>query len=252
MTLERFRWEMKVFDLWPSNSMVASSGKGPIAVMIGTKRAQEVLILRVGVHPEHQRQEHGLHLLTSLSQKLAVLGPERLVMEVPRSIPGLDAFARAAGYREEASFTTFLRPSGAADPVPEEWILPVTVTELLEQDLLSEKPDHCWQRSLLTLKNRGDELEGLAWVSPERLEAFILFSPPEDGSEIEILAMDGPSGERREFFLGLLLRSLVGRYAVPLKVPRLVAGDPAEGLLRSLGFEAVSFHDRFAARATPA
>ena len=252
MTLERFRWEMKAFDLWPSNSMVASSGQGPIAVMIGTKRAEEVSILRLGVHPDHQRQEHGLHLLTSLSQKLAVLGPERLIMEVPRSIPGLRAFARAASYREEGALTTFVRPAGGVEPVPEDWMIPVTVDELLEQDLLAEEPGSCWQCSWRTLKNRADELQGLAWVSPERLEAFVLFSPPEEAPEIEILAMGGSAGERQEFFLGLLLRSLVNRFPLPSRVSRLPVGDPSEGLLRSLGFEAISIYDRFAARATPA
>lgn len=252
MTLERFRWEMKSFDLWPSNSMVASSGQGPIAVMIGTKRTDQVSILRLGVHPDHQRQEHGLHLLTSLSQKLAVLGPERLVMEVPRSIPGLRSFARAASYREEAVLTTYVRPAAAVEPVPEDWMVPVTVAELVEQDLLAESPGSCWQRSRQTLKNRADELQGLAWVSPERLEAFVLFSAPEEAPEIEVLAWGGAPGERQEFFLGLLLRSLASRFHLPMKVSRVSVGDPKEGLLRSLGFEAVSIYDRFAARATPA
>ena len=105
MTVERFRDEMKFLDVWPSNCLVASTDGGPVAVLIGTKRTFEVAVLRLGVHPGHQRQGHGLHLLTSLSQKLAVLGPERLVAEVPRSRPGAVELFAAAGYVREATFT---------------------------------------------------------------------------------------------------------------------------------------------------
>lgn len=252
MTLERFRWEMKTYDLWPSNSMIASSGHGPIAVMIGTKRAHEVLLLRIGVHPDHLRQEHGLHLLTSLSQKLAVLGPERLVMEVPRAIPGLDSFARAAGYAREISLTTFVRAPGDVEPVPEEWIFPVSLEELVESDLLPEDRDLCWQRSHQTLKNRKEELTGLAWITPERLEAFVLFAPSADAQGVDVLAMGGPRGERQETFLAFLLRCLASRTEGPVQVPRLASGAREEDCLESLGFERKLIHDRFVATATPA
>ncbi|HEX6201845.1 MAG TPA: GNAT family N-acetyltransferase, partial [Thermoanaerobaculia bacterium] len=81
---DSFRRGMREIDLWPSNSMVALDTAGePLAVMIGTKRPDAVAVHRLGVRPDHLRQGHGLHLLTSLSQKLAVLGPDRLVAEVP-------------------------------------------------------------------------------------------------------------------------------------------------------------------------
>jgi ribosomal protein S18 acetylase RimI-like enzyme len=95
---ESFRRGMREIDLWPSNSMVALDTDGePVAVMIGTKRADEVAVHRLGVRPDHLRRGHGVHLLTSLSQKLAVLGPERLVAEVPEDRPAALACFAVAG-----------------------------------------------------------------------------------------------------------------------------------------------------------
>ena len=88
MTLDRFRWEMKVLDVWPSSCMVAREDGRPIGVLIGAKRESATRIHRLVVHPEHRRQGHASHLLTSLSQKLAVLGPPRLVAEVPTDAEG--------------------------------------------------------------------------------------------------------------------------------------------------------------------
>ncbi|MEE8586660.1 MAG: GNAT family N-acetyltransferase, partial [Acidobacteriota bacterium] len=78
LTLDNFQREVRELNVWPSNCMIAWRGEEPIAVSIATKREREVLVQRVGVRPGHQRQGHGLHLVTSLSQKLAVLGPSRL------------------------------------------------------------------------------------------------------------------------------------------------------------------------------
>ena len=252
MTVEAFRQEMKDFDLWPSNSMVASTGKGPIAVMIGTKRAHEVLILRLGVLPEHRREGHGSHMLTSLSQKLAVLGPERLVVEAPRRVQ-LDAFLRAANYTFETTWVDYSRPAGEVEPVPDGWTLPISVDELVAEGLLQRRSGRPWIRSYETLLQRKDDLQGLAIASPERLEAFLVFDPsPTVSGALEVLALECVEGGRQDVFLGVLLRALASRSGGALALPRLSDDEVPASVLDAAGFVAGESYDRYGAKATPA
>ena len=88
MTVERFKGLIRELDLWCSSCMVASDEAGrPIGVLLAGKREQEKenLIWAVGTHPDHLRQGHARHLMTSLSSKLAILGPPRLLAELPRT-----------------------------------------------------------------------------------------------------------------------------------------------------------------------
>lgn len=251
MTIEDFRQEMKDLDLWPSNCMVASSGQGPVAVMIGTKRASEVLILRLGVLPDHRRQGHGSHMLTSLSQKLFVLGPERLVFEAPRKLH-LEDFLKASGYSFELTFVDYHRPAGGAEPVPEEWTLPVTVDELVEHDLLRAGEERSWCRSYETLINRKEELEGLAIASPERLEAFLLFDPSTVGSgRLSVFGLGGQDSEQRDVFIGLLIRALASRSGLVLDLPRLYDGEVSASVLEAAGFQPGESYDRYISSAIP-
>ncbi len=249
MTVERYREEMKELDVWPSNSMVASSEGGPVAVLIGTKRTREVLISRVGVLSDHQRQGHGGHLLNSLSQKLAVLGPERLIAEVPRSLPGIADFFEASDYRYETTYTDYERPAASVEPVPDEWILPTTVTELTDQEILEPERHVAWERATETLVNRREDLEGLAIASAERLEAYILYDQQEERTDV--VALGGRDSEQRDLFLGLLLRALAARTEAALRVPKLAPDEVPATVLESLGFVAGEQYDRYAAVATP-
>lgn len=252
MTVEAFRQEMKDIDLWPSNSMVASTSQGPIAVMIGTKRAHEVLILRLGVLPEHRRQGHGSHMLTSLSQKLAVLGPERLVVEAPRRLQ-LDAFLRAANYTFETTLVDYHRPVGEVEPVPDGWTLPISVDELMAEGLLERHGGRAWCRSHETLLARKDDLRGLAIASPERLEAFLLFDPsPTPSGALAVLALECLDGARRDLFSGVLLRALATRRDGALELPRLGDGEVPVSVLEAAGFKEGESYDRYCATATPA
>lgn len=252
MTVERYRDEMKYLDVWPSNCLVASTDDGPVAVLIGTKRPTEVSILRVGVCPGHERQGHGEHLLTSLSHKLAVLGPERLVAEVPRALDALEFFA-AAGYRPEATYTDYLRPDAPADPVPEGLVIPITVDELDDHGLLQIAGGVAWERRRETLVNRKkDEIEGIAIVSPECVEAFLLHRIADDASSVDVVAAGARDAEQQELFFGLLLRHLVGETALPLQFPRLLDGEFPESVLRVWSFEAGETYDLVSAEATPA
>ena len=90
------RW-IRDLQVWCSSCMVAFAGSAPIGVLIGAKRASATLVHSVAVHPDHVRQGHGRHLLTSLGSKLAILGPPRIVAEVPETLAPARALFSACG-----------------------------------------------------------------------------------------------------------------------------------------------------------
>lgn len=246
LTVERFRAEMKELGVWPSNSLVAMAGEEPIAVLIGTKRDREALVLRIGVRPGHQRRGHGGHLLASLGQKLAVLGPPRLVAEVPHDLPGAAEFFEAAGYEREASYVDWTRDAAQMDAVPDELAVPAAAAELVADDLLEIGDGVAWERSRETVAASCESLRGLAVATPERVEAGLLVR-----GEADVVAFGARTPENRELFLGFLLRALAGENRM-VRIPKLSEGELPRAVLEGLGFEPGRRFARYAAAATPA
>jgi GNAT superfamily N-acetyltransferase len=195
MTPAAFKRSIRDLQVWCSSCMVAFSGSDPIGVLIGAKRPSATLVHRIAVHPDHCRQGHGRHLLASLGSKLAILGPPRIVAEVPESlVPACDLFS-ASGYVREALLTDYV-PGGLALTLrqaqghPERsrgmsghgdaarvegFVIPVTVDDLAANGLLEAHPQVCWERSVETLTARKDDIAGLAVASDERIEAYLLY-----------------------------------------------------------------------------
>ena len=88
--------------------MVAFSGSDPIGVLIGAKRPSGTLVHKIAVHPDHRRQGHGRHLLDSLGSKLAILGPPRMIAEVPETLAPACGLFSASGYVREALLTDYV------------------------------------------------------------------------------------------------------------------------------------------------
>lgn len=111
LTVDAFKRLVRGIDLWTSSCMVAIAGDEPIGVLLAGKREHENLVYRIGVHPDHVGREHGSHLLTSLSQKLAILGPRRIVVELPEEQPGWRTFFERSGFafEGEAALEALLR-----------------------------------------------------------------------------------------------------------------------------------------------
>src|SRR5919107_874281 len=107
MTAMAFKRSIRDLQVWCSSCMVAFSGSDPIGVMIGAKRASGTLIHTIAVHPDHRRQGHGRHLLTSLSSKLAILGPPRIIAEVPATLVAAGGLFSATGYLRDAVLTDY-------------------------------------------------------------------------------------------------------------------------------------------------
>ena len=152
MTPAAFKQSIRRLQVWCSSCMVAFAGSDPIGVRIGAKRPSGTLVHKIAVHPDHRRQGHGRHLLTSLSSKLAILGPPRMVSEVPETLTSACELFSAAGYVEEALLTDYVmdgpalseRASGAAGGTRVEgFVIPVTVDDLAANGLLDVPDGGC-------------------------------------------------------------------------------------------------------------
>ncbi len=267
VTPATFKRSIRDLQVWCSSCMVAFQGSDPIAVLIGAKRPSGTLIHKIAVHPDHCRQGHGRHLLTSLSSKLAILGPPRMLAEVPETLVATCALLSATGYVQEALLTDYVfqredktiggrvfRPGndvGAKPPGLEDgFVIPVTIDDLAANDLLGETdPQVCWERSVETLTARKDEIAGLAVASDERIEAYLLYVIGEEGTEIMSLRSFIEDGGAR---LMQLLSQLRAQGLGTFQFPKVHPAEISTELLETLGFRAAGGHRLYSARARSA
>jgi len=245
MTPETFKRSIRDLQVWCSSCMVAFAGADPIAVLIGAKRTSGTLIHKIAVHPDHLRQGHGRHLLTSLSSKLSILGPPRMFAEVPENnAPTRELFA-ACGYVQEAVLTDYVFDCPVPGQRVEGFVIPVTVDDLAANDLLpgADQP-MCWERSVETLTARKDETEGLAVASDERIEAFVLRL--KDGEILSMRSFVEDDGARLKQLLSQL--SAPG----PFRIRRVHPAEFSNGLMDVLGFRPAGVHVLYAAKARSA
>jgi len=180
-TPDSFKRSIRDLQVWCSSCMVAFADADPIGVLIGAKRSTGTLIYRIAVHPDHLRQGHARHMLASLGSKLAILGPPRIVAEVPAAREPASRLFAAAGFTTEAVLTDYVLESEAGGAREAgrhgRLLIPVTIDDLAANGLLEEMTVHtCWERSHETLTARKSEIEGLAIASDERIEAFVLYT----------------------------------------------------------------------------
>jgi GNAT superfamily N-acetyltransferase len=138
ITVEDFKRGIREIGLWSSSCMVAFEGDEPIGVLIAAKRDGEAnYVHRLAVKPGWERQGHGRHLLTSLVDKAAILGPPRVVAEIPAEWTEIRGFFERSGFVGEARYADFVRaetaPSGrAADDPRAALVIPIGFDELVE------------------------------------------------------------------------------------------------------------------------
>jgi GNAT superfamily N-acetyltransferase len=245
LTPAAFKRSIRDLQVWCSSCMVAFSGSDPIGVLIGAKRSSGTLIHRIAVHPDHRRQGHGRHLLTSLGSKLAILGPPRIIAEVPEALAGASGLFNASGYVQETVLTDYVWQGEAkGSNVPalnDSFVIPVTVDDLAANGLLAEDyPQTCWERSVETLTARKDEIEGLAVASEERIEAYLLYIKDAEIVSLRTFVEDGGAGLKQ-----LLSRLGMGTF----RFPKVHPAEISKEFLETLGFRPAGGHRLYAARA---
>jgi GNAT superfamily N-acetyltransferase len=245
LTPTAFKRSIRDLQVWCSSCMVAFSGSDPIGVLIGAKRPSGTLVHRIAVHPDHRRQGHGRHLLTSLGSKLAILGPPRVVAEVPETFEAACRLFEASGYVRDAVLTdhvldTVGRNFSSADAG--RFVIPVTIDDLAANGLLEEThPQACWERSVETLTARKDEIAGLAVASDERIEAYLLYMQRDVGAEIVALRSMVEDG-------GARLNQLLSRLGTGIvRFPKVHPEEISKELLETLGFRPADTHLLYAA-----
>jgi GNAT superfamily N-acetyltransferase len=259
ITPAAFKRSIRDLQVWCSSCMVAFSGSDPIGVLIGAKRPTGTLIHKIAVHPDHRRQGHGRHLLASLSSKLAILGPPRIVAEVPETLAPASALLSTSGYVQEALLTDYVlereeNDSRAAAGTPDDYqgrfVIPVTVDDLAANDLVAEAhPQFCWERSVETLTARKNDIEGLAVASDERIEAYLLHvkcADREGTREIVSLRSFVDDGGAR---LKTQLSRIHAGGVRTFRFPKVHPAEISEELLATLGFRPSGRHLLYAARA---
>jgi len=245
MTPAAFKRSIRDLQVWCSSCMVAFAGGDPIGVLIGAKRPSGTLIHKIAVHPDHLRQGHARHLLTSLSSKLSILGPPRIVAEIPESLQPACGLFRVSGYVDEAVLTDYVfapRDTSTAD-LAGTYVIPVSVDDLAANGLLNEgEAKVCWQRSVETLTARKGEIVGLAVATDERIEAYILYIEPSEIFDLRCFVNDDDARLR-------LLLSRMG--AGPFRFPKVHPREIPPELLQTLGFQPTQKYRLYASTARP-
>ena len=259
VTPASFKRSIRDLQVWCSSCMVAFSGADPVGVLIGAKRPSGTLIHKIAVHPDHCRQGHGRHLLTSLSSKLAILGPPRMVAEVSETFAGAVALFDASGYVHESTLTDYVidRPDRRErnDVAPVEgFVIPVTVDDLAANGLLGEtdpaaQAPVCWERSVETLTARKDDISGFAVASDERIEACVLFvDHGVNGTEILSLRSFIEDGGAR---LTQLLSQLRALGTTTARFHKVHPAELSAELMGRLSFRPAGRHFLYATTARP-
>ena len=246
-----FKREIRELNVWSSSCMLASADRDPIAVVTGAKRERETLIHRIGVRPDFLRQGHARHLLESLSQKLAVLGPPRMVAEVPEDLPTVRSLFEAMGYQAEQRFADFALPEPIAPPASSGGVSPASLDDLLRYEALDASASRSWERQLATLQNRKDQIRGLAIASDTRVEACALFRDLPRYGRREIVGLGGTiqrgdGGADARVLLEIVLRAACQAGSLAVTIPRVSSEEVSWDWLESVGFRRKRTYTRYA------
>ena len=261
-TLADLRHEAKTLDLWASSAVLAHEEGKSIGVLIAARRDTASLILRLGVHPDNQGMEVGSHLVTSLKDKMAVLGPEWLATEFPEDQPGLKSFFAKLGFRKSAHFQDFCSTAHRNPPAHPELITQLSVADLSNRNLepgsettLPGEGTLAWERQTATLLNRKRDLDVFGVPDVDGIAAYIVSDRAETLGEpdepMSIWGLGCREAGNAEVFLGMLLCHLYTTTRRPMLIPKLSSREVPLGVLEALGFQKGSRHMQYAVRCMP-
>ena len=206
---ERFKWWIRVLELWTSSCMVATEGERLIGVLLAAKRETENNLLAVGVHPDFRHLGHGRHMVTSLGQKLAILGPPKICAEVPADDDRFHTFLEHCDYAAGETLTDHvLEPPFAASTVPADMVAEIALDELDAAGFPEREAELPWARTPDSIVRRQEyfgSVRVLALAGVDRFEAALVVDEP-DPSTRRVLAVRYAEESRAAALVGGLLR----------------------------------------------
>ncbi|MEE8412832.1 MAG: GNAT family N-acetyltransferase [Acidobacteriota bacterium] len=215
----RFKWWIRALELWTSSCLVATEGSRLIGVLLAAKRETESCVLAVGVHPDFRHHGHGRHIVTSLGQKLAILGPRRMLAEVPADNERFRVFLGHCDYTERKTSTDYaLEPPFAASTVPPEMIAEIGLDELAAAGFPDGTADLPWGRQLRSIARRQeyfDSVRVFALAGVDRFEAALVVDEFDPATR-RILAIRYADEERGPALAGGLLRHYASLATTPV------------------------------------
>jgi len=248
LTLEGIKREIKQLNLWSSSCMLALDDKDPVGVLIAAKREASSLILRLGIHPNYRGNDYGHHLVTSLIDKMAVLGPPLLTVVIPDERKDLAAFFEKFKFTAHRNYWDFSTTTPLTPPTSSQWIIPVEPEDLedrylkkAEKDTLSDETLLAWDRRTQTLNNRKKEIKGIGIPDVDGIAAYLFYV--EDGSDkvdghspLKILGLGCKNQEKEPMLLGLLIKHLSTTISSSIEIPKLSTLEVDFSFLESIGF----------------
>ncbi len=251
LSIHDFKREIRELNVWTSSCMVVSEDGDPIGVVTGGKRERETLIHRIGIRPDHLRRGHARHLLESLSHKLSVLGPPRIVAEIPDDQGALRDLFEAVGYQAEQVFADFTLEKPLAPLTTAGEVSPASLDDLLRYEAIDPSVPRSWERAFETLQNRKDQLQGLAIASHTRVEAYALFRDLPELGRREIVSLggipqQGDGDAAAAGFLEIVVRAACCAGSLAVTVPRVSSDEISWSSLEALGFRKGRTYTRYA------
>jgi len=221
---ERFKWWIRALELWTSSCMVATEGSQLIGVLLAAKRETESCLLAVGVHPDFRHLGHGRHLVTSLSQKLAILGPPHILAEVPADNKRFRTFLGHCDYKERETLTDYiLEPPFDVSTVPPDMIAEIGLDELAAAGFPDRAVDLTWGRRPRSIARRQEyfaSVRVVALAGVERFEAAIVVDEVDPATR-RLLAIHYMDETRGPALAGRLLRHFASLAGTPVAWERV-------------------------------
>jgi len=248
VTLEGFKREIKHLNLWSSSCMLALDDKDPVGVLIAAKREASSLILRLGIHPNYRGNDYGHHLVTSLIDKMAVLGPPLLTVVIPDEREDLAAFFEKLEFTAHRNYSDFSITTPLTPPPSTQWIIPVEPEDLrdrylkkTEGDTLSDETPLAWERRTRTLNNSKKGIKGIGIPDMDGIAAYLFYVEDEsdDGnshSSAKILGLGCKNQEKETMLLGLLIKYLSTTINSSIEIPKLSAHEIDFSFLETISF----------------
>ena len=241
LTLGGIKREIKQLNLWSSSCMLALDDKDPVGVLIAAKREASSLILRLGIHPNYRGNDYGHHLVTSLIDKMAVLGPPLLTVVIPDERKDLVAFFEKLEFTAHRNYWDFSTTTSLTPPTSSQWIIPVEPEDLegrylkkAEKDTLSDETLLAWDRRTQTLNNRKKEIKGIGIPDVDGIAAYLFYI--DQGSSVKILGLGCKDQEKETMLLGLLIKHLSTTISSSIEIPKLSTHEVDFSFLETISF----------------